>query len=76
MVVVESAWIAGGTDGASGAGVEEQWDTRKLHLRGFVRGQGLSVNQVVTVPTAGDFVLEKILLAESATDKLGREAAR
>ena len=44
---------------------QQQEDTvGELHLTGFIRAQGLSANQLVTVPGAGDFQILRIEAAE------------
>jgi hypothetical protein len=44
-------------------------DLGELHLTGYVRAQGLSANQLVTVPGAGDFQILRIEAAREPTQQ-------
>jgi pre-rRNA-processing protein TSR1 len=45
---------------------QQESSVGELHLTGFIRAQGLSANQLVTVPGAGDFQILRIEAAEEA----------
>jgi pre-rRNA-processing protein TSR1 len=48
---------------------QQQQQLGELHLTGYVRAQGLSANQLITVPGAGDF---RILRIEGPVDPAAR----
>eukprot|EP00879_Flechtneria_rotunda_P011793 GHRR01012320.1.p1 GENE.GHRR01012320.1~~GHRR01012320.1.p1 ORF type:complete len:633 (+),score=247.02 GHRR01012320.1:2-1900(+) len=52
---------------------QQQQQTGQLHLTGYVRAQGLSANQLLTVPGAGDF---RILRIDGPSDPAEGTAAQ